>query len=218
METGYGEEIAKLKADATAAYLEMLGQYAEFPKALRQAMPRDALFVRDITLNNSTWGNRIFPLYGPRDSVYPVGAAIGPGSAMGIGAAIGAAQGRKVVAMCGDGGFNLGLAELPTAVQEDADVVFLVMNDGGYGVIGHIQDAMYGERRYFGDVRGPNLETMAAATGMPYWKVDKVTGFGPAMTEAIAHPGPALVEVDMAAIGPYPRYFAPPPFAEKSAE
>ena len=211
IEAGYGDEFARLKADATAAYLEVLEQYASFPEALRQAMPRDAIFVRDITLNNSTWGNRIFPLYGPRDSVYPIGAAIGPGSAMGIGAAIGAAEGRKVVAMCGDGGFNLGLAELPTAVQEGADVTFLVMNDGGYGVIGHIQDALYGERRYFGDVRGVNLETMAAATGMPYWKVGKVDEFGPVTAEAIAHAGPALVEVDMVAMGPFPRYFAPPP-------
>ncbi|MDP7546630.1 MAG: hypothetical protein QGF20_04990 [Alphaproteobacteria bacterium] len=44
---------------------------------------------------------------------------------------------------------------------------------------GHIQDAMYGERRYFGDVRSTDLEVMAQATGMPYWKVDKVAGFGP---------------------------------------
>ncbi|MDA1101379.1 MAG: thiamine pyrophosphate-binding protein [Proteobacteria bacterium] len=209
----YAAEIATLKADATAAYLEILEQYAGFPDALRQAMPRDALFVRDVTLNNSTWGNRIFPLYGPRDSVYPVGAGIGPGSALGIGAAIGAGKGRKTVAMCGDGGFNLGLAELPTAVQEGADVTFLVMNDGGYGVIGHIQDAMYGGRQYFGAVRGANLEVMATATGMPYWKVSKVEDFGATVAEAIAHPGPALVEVDMVAIGPYPRYFAPPPFA-----
>ena len=40
------------------------------------AMPRDALWVRDVTLSHTTWGNRIFPVYGPRDSVYPVGAAI----------------------------------------------------------------------------------------------------------------------------------------------
>ncbi|MBT3333070.1 MAG: hypothetical protein HN394_16315, partial [Rhodospirillaceae bacterium] len=181
----------------------------------RAAMPRDALFVRDITLNNSTWGNRIFPLYGPRDSVYPVGAAIGPGSALGIGAAIAASDGRKTVAMCGDGGFNLGLAELPTAVQEGADITFLVMNDGGYGVIGHIQDAMYGGRKFFGDVRGVNLEVMATATGMPYFKVSTVEDFGTTVAEAIAIAGPALVEVDMTAIGPFPRYFAPPPYAAK---
>ncbi|MBC8238974.1 MAG: thiamine pyrophosphate-binding protein, partial [Alphaproteobacteria bacterium] len=156
VQAGYEVEIGKLKADATTAYLGILEQYAGFPAALRQAMPRDALFVRDVTLNNSTWGNRIFPLYGPHDSVYPVGAGIGPGSALGIGAAIAAAgDGRKTVAMCGDGGFNLGLAELPTAVQEGAAVTLLVMNDGGYCVIGHIQDALDGGRRYFGDRRGP---------------------------------------------------------------
>ena len=69
-------------------------------------MPRDAVWVRDITLNNSTWGNRTFPLFNPRDNVYPIGAAIGPGMQLGIGAALGA-KGRKVVCMCGDGGFFL---------------------------------------------------------------------------------------------------------------
>jgi acetolactate synthase-1/2/3 large subunit len=126
-----------------------------------------------------------------------------------------AAEGRKVVAMCGDGGFNLSLAELPTAAQENADVVFLVMNDGGYGVIGHIQDAMYGGRHYFGDVRSPDFEALAKASGLPWWKVDKPRDLGEAVSQALAVAGPALVEVDMVAIGPYPRYFAPPPHAGK---
>jgi acetolactate synthase-1/2/3 large subunit len=210
IQDGYGAEVTKLKADATADYLKIVGPYADMPEILRKAMPRDAVFVRDITLNNSTWGNRLFTLFGPRDSVYPIGAAIGPGSALGIGAAIGAGEGRKSVTMCGDGGFNLGIAELPTAVQEGADIVFLVMNDGGYGVIKQIQNALYGERHFFGDVKGPGFEAMAAATGLPYWNVASMAALGPIMEEAIAHPGPALVEVDMLAIGPFPQYFAPP--------
>ena len=216
VEPGYADEIAALRRDSLAAYAEMLGPYAAFPEALRAALPRDGVFVRDITLNNSTWGHRLFPIFGARDSVYPVGAAIGPGLPLGIGAALAAGDGRKAVAMCGDGGFHLSLAELPTAVQEGAEVVFLVMNDGGYGVIGHIQDALYDGRHYFGDVRGPSLETMAAASGLPYWKVTAADGLGPAMEKALAVAGPALVEVDMTAIGPFPRYFAPPPYtAEK---
>ena len=117
-----------------ANYTDGLNAYREFPARLREAMPRDAVWVRDITLANSTWGNRIFPLSDPRTNVFPVSAAIGPGLPFGIGAAIGA-NGRKVVSMCGDGGFCLSLAEVWTAVQEQSDVVFVVMNDNGYGVI-----------------------------------------------------------------------------------
>ena len=213
-EAGYADEIADLKQRASDDYRESLGAYGAFPAAIRAALPKDGLWVRDITLSNSTWGHRLFTLFDTHSSVYPVGAAIGPGLAMGIGAAMGG-RGRKTIAMCGDGGFALSLAELSAAVQEQADVVFLVMNDRGYGVIKHIQDAMYGERHFFGDLQSPDLKQLCAATNLPYRKIDAVEQVEAVVGEAVALAGPALVEVDMTAIGAFPRYFAPPPFAEK---
>ena len=87
------------------------------PAVVRAAMPADALWVRDVTMNNTTWGNRWFPLNAPRDNIYPISAAIGPGLPLGIGAALGAG-GRKTVMMSGDGGFAINLAELWTAMDE----------------------------------------------------------------------------------------------------
>jgi acetolactate synthase-1/2/3 large subunit len=133
---------------------------------------------------------------------------------LGIGAAIGGG-GRKVVCMCGDGGFFLNLAELWTAVQEKADICFLVMNDGGYGVIRHIQDELYGGRRFFHDLKGPSLEDLARVAGLNYGKVSATSELGDRVAEALGIGGPSLVEVDMAAIGPYPPYFKPPPYAQK---
>ena len=63
---------------AIAQFRDTLGPYADFPAELRKVMPRDALWVRDITVSNSSGATSIFPLYGPRDGVYPVSAAIGP--------------------------------------------------------------------------------------------------------------------------------------------
>ena len=133
---------------------------------------------------------------------------------LGIGAAL-AADGRKVVAMCGDGGFQLDLVEVWTAVQEKADVVFLVMNDNAYGVIGHIQDAMYEGRRYYDKIQVPELEKIAELAGMPYVLVDKAQDMGTAVAKMLKLSGPSLVEVDMNAIGEFPRYFKPPPYVEK---
>ena len=209
IEEGFAEEIRKLKIDVVEEYKNHLGPYGSFAEKLRGVMPRDAVWVRDITLNNSTWGNRTFPVYTPRDSVFALGAAIGLGVAHGIGAAIGATN-RKVVCMCGDGGFFMGFADFWTAKQEGADVVFLVMNDGGYGVIKHIQDTFHDGRHFFADFTNPTLEGCAKLAQMPYWKIDDTADLPRQVQAALNVNGPALVEVDMKKIGPFPRYFVPP--------
>ena len=148
------------KARATADYRETLGPYAEFPRLIRDALPRDAVWVRDTTISNSTWGHRLFPVYGPRDAVHAVSAAIGPGLPFGVGAAIAAIQGgvrRKTIMMSGDGGFAMNQAELWTAAQEQAELIIMVMNDGGYGVIRHIQGALQDGRHVFRRPRQPGF-------------------------------------------------------------
>ncbi|MCW8084245.1 thiamine pyrophosphate-binding protein [Sabulicella glaciei] len=197
-------DLAALKPRAVAEYARGLGPYESFPATLRAAMPRDALWVRDITISNSAWGNRIMPVLGPRDAVHPVGAAIGPGLPLGIGAAL-AGKGRKAIAMVGDGGFALNLPELWTAVQEQAELVIMVMNDKGYGVIRHIQDHAAG-RRFFHDLQGPDLMQLAALAGLPGMRVSSVEEFGPTLERAFATKGPVLLEVDMATIGEHPPY------------
>jgi len=207
-------DTAAARQAAKAAYTEFLDRYAPMPEIVRRVLPRDGIFVRDVTLSHTTWGHKAFEVYGPRDTLYPVGAAIGPGLSMGIGAAIGAG-GRKTLCISGDGGFAMNLGELWTAADERADVVFLVMNDRGFGVIKHIQDSLYGGRHHFADPTPPDLKRLAEGCGMPYAVVGAMAELEDALTAALAHPGPALVEVDMAAVGPYPRYFTPPPYARQ---
>jgi len=202
---GYAAEFARMKQEAVAEYCATLGPYHDFPALLRGALPRDALWVRDITISNSSWGNRIFPVYGPRDAVHPVSAAIGPGLPMGIGAAM-AGGGRKAIAMVGDGGFALNQTELWTAVQERAELVVMVMNDRGYGVIKHIQGALQDGRMFFGDLQGSDLMQLAKVAGLPGFRVSRTEDLAATVAQAVATPGPSLVEVDMTAIGPFPPY------------
>ncbi len=202
---GYVEAFAALKQKARADFAATLGPYATFAAQLRAALPRETVWTRDLTMSHSTWGNRLFEVYGPRDSVYPVSAAIGAGLALGLGAAI-AAKGRRTIMMTGDGGFHLALAEFWTAMQDKVDITMVVMNDNGYGVIKHIQNSLYGERNYFADLMGPDLEKLAALGNMPFWRVSTAETFGATVAEASRVSGPSLVEVDMRAIGPFPAY------------
>lgn len=213
IDPSYAAEIAEAKTAGRAAYLAKFGPYQGMADAVRAALPKGGRFVRDVTLAHSTWGHRAFDVGGPRENIYPVGAAIGPGLSMGIGAALGAG-GAKTLCVSGDGGFAMNIAELYTAMDERADVAFLVMNDQGFGVIKHIQDALYEGRHHFADPSPVDFEAMARSTGMPYRRIDTIDDLQAALGDAIAHEGPAMVEVDMAKIGPYPRYYVPPPYAK----
>ena len=210
----YRDEIVQLKKDVHADYKKTLGAYADFSDQLRKAMPDDANFVRDITKSHTTWGYRLFPIMSPETNIYPVGAAIGPGFQLGMGAALG--SGKKTVAMTGDGGFFLNLGEIWTAVQENIDCCILVMNDQQYGVIKDIQSALYGERHFFADPVGPPLDKLAELAGMPYFKCTDGSKFGATVAEALKVNGPTMVEVDMNSIGEFPAYFVPPPYAAKT--
>ena len=215
-DASYVSEVERLKPQAIAAYRSTLGIYQNFPDIMRAAMPRDALWVRDISFHQTTWANRIFPVYGPRDSIYSVGAAIGTGMSLAIGAALGAPD-RKVVALCGDGGFALNLGELWTAVQEKPDVCFVVMTDKGYGVIRHIQQSTYGERRFYDELSGPDLAGLAKVAGLPYWRVSSIDDeLGAHLKAALRQRGPSLIEVDMEAIGPFTPQHSVPRYGEKT--
>jgi acetolactate synthase-1/2/3 large subunit len=212
VDPGYVDEFAALKRSAQQEFLGTLGAYGTFPAQLRKVMPRDAIWVRDVTQNNTTWGNRIFPLNDPRQKVYPVGAGIGQGLSLGIGAAA-AAGDRRTVVMTGDGGFFLNVGELWTAVQERLDLTVIVMNDRGYGVIKRIQDATQQGRRFFADLQGPELERLAALADIPFFRCTSAETFGATVARALEVRGLTLVEVDMTAVGEFPPYY---PFNQRA--
>ncbi|MGE0223102.1 MAG: thiamine pyrophosphate-binding protein [Acetobacteraceae bacterium] len=202
---GYTDAFAALKKAAQSEFITTLGAYGTFSDQLRQVMPKDAIWVRDVTQSNTTWGNRVFPIYNPNQNVYPVGAGIGQGLQLGIGAAA-AAGDRKTVVMSGDGGFFLNVGELWTAVQEKLDMCVIVMNDNGYGVIKRIQDVTQG-RRFFADLQSPDLGKLAALSDIPFFKVQQAEKFGETVGKALAIKGLTLVEVDMNAVGEFPPYY-----------
>lgn len=196
------------------ALLDGLGPYRELVGQLQCAAGRDFNWVRDVTVSNSTWGNRQLQIFDPRAGVHALGGGIGQGLAMAIGAAVGAAEtdsGKKTFCLVGDGGFILNLGELATAVQEKADVVFVLMNDQRYGVIQNIQDAQYGGRRAYVELHTPDYAQLAASLALGHARIRDLAALGAGIDRALSADGPFILEIDMRAIGGFKTAFAGPP-------
>jgi acetolactate synthase-1/2/3 large subunit len=103
------------------------------------------------------------------------------------------------------------LGELATAVECEADVVFILMNDRGYGVIRNIQDAQYQGRRVYSNILTPDFAMVCGSVGLPHERIQKIEQFAPAFGRALAARGPQMIEIDMVEIGPFSQSFSGPP-------
>jgi acetolactate synthase I/II/III large subunit len=210
-------DVAAARAQSEEKLAAALGPYRLVADALRtRVMQGGHPFVRDVTLSNSTFGNRYVHFAAPHLGVHALGGGIGQGIAMAVGAALAGAQ-AKAVALIGDGGAMVNLGELATAVEAKADIAFILMNDRGYGVIRNIQDAQFGGRRHYADLHTPDFKLIAAALGIAHQRVSRAEDFDQALACALSAGGPQLVEVDMAAIGPFAESFAGPPAGAASS-
>jgi len=204
-------DIAIARAQSEGQLRSGLGPYQQIADHLLSMVPAGRHpWVRDITISNSTFGNRYVQIAAPHLGVHALGGGIGQGIAMAIGAAIAAPESRTI-ALIGDGGAQLGMAELITAVDEGLDITYILMNDAAYGVIENIQDAQYEGRRHFSKLKTPDFGTLCKAIDMPHSKAAASEDFAALFDATLAVNGPAMIEVDMVSIGPFATVFAGPP-------
>jgi acetolactate synthase-1/2/3 large subunit len=169
---------------------------------LREALPRDAIVVADIT-RLSYMMLAQFPVYQPRTFLHPAGfVAMGYGIPAALGAKT-AFPSRAVVAVVGDGCFLMSGMELATAVQERLPIIVVLINDGSLTLIKAIQDRRYEGRHLGVDLNNPDFQLLARAFGVRSWQVESDAGFAQALRQALALDQPALIEVRL------PRHPAP---------
>ena len=204
-------DIAVARAKSEGALRDRLGPYQMVADHLMSVVPAGRHpWVRDVTISNSTFGNRYVQIGAPELGVHALGGGIGQGIAMGVGAAVASGDVRTVT-LLGDGGAMLGIAELITAVDEGLNLTFVLMNDAAYGVIENIQDAQYGGRRRYSALKTPDFAKLCEAVDMPHTRVSDITRFAEAFDASMKADGPHLIEVDMCVIGPFREAFAGPP-------
>jgi acetolactate synthase-1/2/3 large subunit len=207
------KDVQQAHAQAVDLVNATLGQYGKLKKTLSEQVGTDFWWVRDITLSNSMWGNRAPMLNHPRAGVHALGGGIGQGLAMAIGTSIADHEHqlkRKTVALVGDGGFMLNVGELACAVQENANLVVLLMNDSRYGVIKNIQDDLYGSRHCYVDLHNPDFAQFCSSLTVPHYKLTDPAQSAAVLKQAFEQAGPVVVEVDMNAWGPFAAKFAGP--------
>jgi acetolactate synthase I/II/III large subunit len=203
--------IAVARANAEGALRGRLGPYQVVADHLLGVVPNGQHpWVRDVTISNSTFGNRYVQIAAPSLGVHALGGGIGQGISMAIGASVACPE-RRTIALVGDGGSQLGIAELITAVDENLPITFVLMNDAAYGVIENIQDAQYDGRRRYSKLKTPKFDMLCAAIDMPHSRVEDIKEFATVFDATMNTKGPAMVEVDMIAIGPFAESFAGPP-------
>ncbi len=119
---------------------------------------------------------------------------------MGFGfpAAIGAKMGcphENVWAIVGDGGFQMTMMELATAVQEKVNVKIAIINNGFLGMVRQWQEFFYDERYYATPMISPDFCKLAEAYGIPTRRVEARTEVEDAVLWAEAiEDGPVVVE------------------------
>lgn len=178
-----------------------LGAHTRLLDDLRASMPQDAIVVRDVTVPATVWGSRLLDVRQPRGALHSASMAIGQGLPMAIGAGIGQ-PGRPVVLLVGDGGLAVSLGELLTAIQEQLRLVIVVFNDAGYGILRNLQDAHFEGRRFAVDLQPYDAARVAESMGGWGSDVGSADAFGPALADALEQSRPALLNVDLSAIGP----------------
>ena len=207
----FAGEVTAARTRGEAALAKGLGPYRLLADTLNdRVLAGRHAWVRDVTISNSTFGNRYVGFAAPHLGVHALGGGIGMGVAMAVGAAL-AEPGVKTVALLGDGGTMLGMSELMTAVEAEASIVYVLMNDQAYGVIRNIQDAQYGSRHHYSALRTPNFALLCQSMGLAHERVDRIEDFPTAFDRALARPGPIMLEIDMVAIGPFTDKFGGPP-------
>ncbi|MGH8287880.1 MAG: acetolactate synthase large subunit [Steroidobacteraceae bacterium] len=101
---------------------------------------------------------------------------------------------RRVLAVCGDGGFMMSSQELETAVRLGLNLVVLVLEDNAYGMI-RWKQAVEGFADFGMTFGNPDFVTYAKAYGMKGTRVDTADGLMPALEQAFAGGGLQLVVV-----------------------
>jgi acetolactate synthase-1/2/3 large subunit len=160
---------------------------------LSETLPDDAIIASGAG-NYTVWIHRYYRHRGFRTQLAPTSGAMGYGFPAGIAAKIEHPD-KVVVAFGGDGCFMMYPQELATAVQHDARLIVIVVNNGMYGTIRFHQETNYPGRVSGTNLVNPDFAAFARSFGVHGEVVTKTEDFPAAFDRALKVQGPSLIEL-----------------------
>jgi len=157
-------------------------------RAIYERWGDDAVYVSGVG-QHQMWASQLIPYTRGRQWINSGGlGTMGFAVPAAIGAKVGLGRDVPVVAIDGDGCFQMTFQELATAVQHDIPVVFCVINNGYLGMVRQWQALFYEDR--FSQVKLPqalpDLVTLAQAYGIPGFRVERFEDLAGVLDEAHA--------------------------------
>lgn len=136
-----------------------------FIAALSSMMQEEAILCADVG-QNQIWAARNFNVKEGRFLTSGGMGVMGYSLPAAIGAKL-AKPHRQVVAVCGDGSFQMQMCELATACQHDVVVKLIIMENGKLGMVKEFQDRLYGRRYIATNLNGnPDFVKLVEAYGI----------------------------------------------------
>lgn len=182
--------------DAQAAVSGSPIQPGALYRALREALPPDAMFTMDagtlcLQATDQMRYRQPPALFTPLDF-----GLVGFSYAAGLGVKL-ACPDRTVVSLMGDGGFGMTVSEIGTAVANGINTVCVVMNNSCWGAEKAYQRDFFGGRYIGADVPNPPYDRLAELYGARGFRVERVEEIGAAVEAAVRCGKPAVVDVQV---------------------
>ncbi|MBG6218522.1 acetolactate synthase-1/2/3 large subunit [Arthrobacter sp. CAN_A6] len=187
------ETLAKVHARLDS---QDLGMERRFLADIREAAPDDMQTFWDMTISAywawSCWDARSGQFHSAQGA-----GGLGYGFPGAIGGAVGlGSKGKnpRVLAVSGDGSAMYSIAELATARQHDLAVTWLIVDDGGYGILREYMEGAFGKATAT-ELSRPDFVKLAESFGVPARRVEP-SGVRQALEESFAAEGPNVVVVE----------------------
>lgn len=184
------KSVIEPSADPKGEYITM----CEVIRALAEAEKGDAVIVTDVGQNQMF--SALYSKFNNTRSFITSGGlgTMGFGLPAAMGAKLGVPQ-KEVVAILGDGGFQMTMQELGTIMQNRIGLKIIVLNNSFLGMVRQWQQLFYDRRYSFTDIENPDFTMIASAYGIPNQKVSSPSQLKDAIDKLVKAEGSYFLEV-----------------------